>query len=60
MPVSTWFVVVRFDSGEGLLRTIIAALQSLALSFFGEDADLGGTTNVLLGGGWLLLCWVFC
>ena len=37
VSVSTWFVVVRFDTSEFPLGAIIAAPQSLLLSFRGEE-----------------------
>ena len=48
--VSTLFVLVRFDTGEGIMRVIIEAPQPLVLSFFGEDTEHYGT---------IIFCWVF-
>ena len=49
--VSTFSVVVGFDTCEGRAIAIIEAQQSLVLSFFGEDTDHDGTKNVVLGYG---------
>ena len=38
--------MVRFETGEGLLREIIAALQSLSLSRCADNSYCGGTTNI--------------
>ena len=43
ISVSTLFVVVIFDTGEGQIGAIIGALQSLVLLLFGYDTDHGGT-----------------
>ena len=51
MSVSTWFVVVRFERGEGWLRENIAVLKSLLISFCGEDSEHDGTKNVVLRDG---------
>ena len=40
-----------FDIGEVWLMVIISAPQSLMLSFYGEDAEHGDTTNVVLEDG---------
>ena len=50
--VSTWFVVVGFETGEGSLWEIIASLQLLVLSICCNNAECGGTTNVVFGGGY--------
>ena len=50
MPVSTWFVVVRFETGEDWLREIIAALQSLVISLCGDNAECGDTQKYCVGG----------
>ena len=42
-------VVVRFDTGEGWVRSMIEAYQSLVLSFCGEETEHGGTKKVVLG-----------
>ena len=44
-------MVVRFDMGEVQLREIVAAPQSLVLSFCGEDTYRGGTIHFLFGDG---------
>ena len=57
-PVSTSFVVVRFDTGKTQMGAIIEAPQSLVISFFGEDTDHGGTKNVVLRYGLGQFHWI--
>ena len=44
MSVSTLFLVVRFDMGEGRIRAIIEYPQSLVLLLCVEDIENGSTT----------------
>ena len=49
ISVSSLFVVVGFDTGEGQIRWIIDALRSLVLLIFGYYIEHGGTTICFLG-----------
>ena len=51
IPVSSLFVVVGFDTGEGQIRWIIYELQSTLLLIFGYYIEHGGTTICFLGVG---------
>ena len=51
-------MVNKFDTGEGHVRSIIEAQQSLFLSFCVEDTESGGTANFVLGHGLGQLCWL--
>ena len=44
--------MVGFETGEGSLWEIIASLQLLVLSICCNNAECGGTTNVVFGGGY--------
>ena len=56
--VSILFLVVRFETCEGLLLVIIAELQSLVLSLCVKVSDHGGTANVVLRYGYGQFCWM--
>ena len=57
-PVSTWFVVVKYDMDDGWLWEIKLSLQYFVLSRCDDNSEHGGTTNVVLGYGYGQLCWL--
>ena len=59
LSVSTYNVVVRFDTVKIFFWEITVTPQSLVLSCFYVNNKHGGTTNVLLGDGYVhfdLMC----
>ena len=50
--------MVVFDTGEGSLWENLVALQSLFLSRCGDNAEIGGTKNVVLEDGYGQFRWI--
>ena len=58
VSISTCFVVVRFDTGEGFLWEITVTPQSFVLSRCDDKKERGDTTNIVLVYGYIQFGWI--